>query len=94
MFGDISVGHTDELWSPSKDVSSSPLGPTSLSGESSDLPLGALRNSIDQSEIKAQHMLDPGQPFISGYENVKEISSHALRHHQQASLSTTPSIPG
>lgn len=83
----MSVGHTDELWSPSKDVSSIPLGPTSLSGESSDLPVGALRTSIDRSEIKAQYMLDPGQPFISGYEKMNEDSSHALQH-PQASLNT------
>ncbi|KAL8529189.1 hypothetical protein ACS0TY_006585 [Phlomoides rotata] len=88
VFGDMSVGHTDELWSPSKDVSSSPLGPTSLSRESSDMPLGALRTSIDRSEIKAQYMLDPGHHFISGYEKLNEISSHPPQHIQ------TPMIGG
>ncbi|KAL3829790.1 hypothetical protein ACJIZ3_018592 [Penstemon smallii] len=43
VFGDISGGNADELWSSSKDVTSSPHGP--LSGDSSDLPLGALRTS-------------------------------------------------
>lgn len=83
----MSVGHADELWSPSKDVTSSPLGPTLLSGDSSDLPLGALTTSIDQSEIKAQYMLDPSQPFISGFEKLNEITSHAPQD-VQASLDT------
>lgn len=83
----MSVGHADELWSPSKDVTSSPLGTTPLSGDSSDLPFGALRNSIDRSEIKAEYMLDANQPFISGYKKLNETTSHAPQE-VQASLET------
>lgn len=83
----MSVGHADELWSPSKDVTRSPLGTTPLSGDSSDLPFGALRTSIDQSEIKSDCMLDTGQPFISGYKKLNEATLHATQD-AQASLDT------
>ncbi|KAG8363698.1 hypothetical protein BUALT_Bualt19G0049500 [Buddleja alternifolia] len=87
IFGDLSVGNTDELWTSSKDVSSSPLGPTPLNGDSSDLALGPLRTSSDRSEIKAQYMLDPSQSFVSGYEKSNEITSHAPQN-LQASIDT------
>ncbi|KAI3445115.1 hypothetical protein Pfo_001780 [Paulownia fortunei] len=87
IFGDASVGNADELWSSSKDVTSSPLGSTPLSGDSSDLPLKALRTSIDRSEIKDQYMLDPSQSFISGYEKLNEITSDAPQD-VQASIDT------
>lgn len=83
IFGDASVGHADELWPSSKDVSSSPLGHTHLSGDSSDLRLGAL----DQSDKKAQQMPDPSQTFICGYEKVNEIAFQAPED-VQASIDT------
>ncbi|KAK4483548.1 hypothetical protein RD792_010747 [Penstemon davidsonii] len=43
IFGDISGGNADVLWPSPKEVTSSPHG--HLSGDSSDLPLGALRTS-------------------------------------------------
>ncbi|KAI3448808.1 hypothetical protein Pfo_005473 [Paulownia fortunei] len=82
IFGDMSVGNADELWSSSKDVTSSPLGPTPLPGDSSDLALGPLRTSSDRSEIKAHYMLDPSQSFISEYDKLNEISSHAPKNVQ------------
>ncbi|XP_011088416.1 protein LNK2 isoform X2 [Sesamum indicum] len=87
IFGDIGVGNTDELWSSSKDVTSSPLGPIPLSGDSSDLPLGALRTSTDRSESKAQYMLDPSQSFMSEYDKLNEITSHTPQD-VQASIDT------
>ncbi|KAK4411122.1 protein LNK2 [Sesamum angolense] len=87
IFGDIGVGNTDELWSSSKDVTGSPLGPTPLSGDSSDLPLGALRTSTDRSETKAQYMLDPSQSFMSEYDKLNEITSHTPQD-VQASIDT------
>lgn len=77
LFRDISVGNAGELWSSSKDITSSPAVPTPLSGDSSDSPLGALRNSADQSVIKTQYTQDPSQSFASAYDKVNEISSHA-----------------
>ncbi|KAL7120419.1 hypothetical protein ACP275_02G121500 [Erythranthe tilingii] len=77
IFGDSSVGNVDELWPSSKDVTSSPLGHNPLCGDSFDLQLGASRTSIDESEIKDQHMLDPSQSFISGYEKLNAIASQA-----------------
>ncbi|KAK6163037.1 hypothetical protein DH2020_002878 [Rehmannia glutinosa] len=76
IFGDISAGNADELWPSSKDVGSTPL-----SDDSSDLPIGAQRTSIDRS------MLDPNQSFISGYEKLNEITSHASQD-VQASIDT------
>ncbi|KAL8061904.1 hypothetical protein ABFX02_02G112900 [Erythranthe guttata] len=77
IYGDSSAGNVDELWPSSKDVTSSPLEHNPLCGDSFDLPLGALGTSIDESEIKDQHMLDPGQSFISGYEKLNAIASRA-----------------
>ncbi|KAL1535113.1 protein LNK2-like isoform X1 [Salvia divinorum] len=83
LFGNMSTGHDDELWSPSKDVTSSPLGTTPLSGDSTDPPFGALRAAIDQSEVKAEYMPDTSQTL--GYGKLKEITSHAPQD-VQASL--------
>lgn len=84
LFGNMSVGQADELWSPSKDVTSSPLGTTPLSGDSSDPPFGALRASIDQSEVKAdEYMLDSSQPL--GYKKPSENPSQ-VPQDVQASL--------
>ncbi|XP_057807826.1 protein LNK2 isoform X3 [Salvia miltiorrhiza] len=83
LFGNMSAGHADELWSPSKDVTSSPLGTTPLSGDSSDPQFGALRASIGQSEVKAEYMLDSSQTL--GYKKLNEITSHAPQD-VQASL--------
>ncbi|XP_042006917.1 protein LNK2-like isoform X1 [Salvia splendens] len=83
LFGNMSAGHDDELWSPSKDVTSSPLGTTPLSGDSTDPPFGALRAAINQSEVKAEYMPDTSQTL--GYEKPNETTSHAPQD-VQASL--------
>ncbi|XP_042009987.1 protein LNK2-like isoform X2 [Salvia splendens] len=83
LFGNMSTGNDDELWSPSKDVTSSPLGTTPLSGDSTDSPFGTLRSAINQSEVKAEYMPDTSQAL--GYEKLNEITSHAPQD-VQASL--------
>ncbi|GER28545.1 hypothetical protein STAS_04343 [Striga asiatica] len=52
IFGDLSVDNADELWPSSKDLTSSHIDSNPLSADSSDLPIGAFRNSVKQSEIK------------------------------------------
>ncbi|XP_047978162.1 protein LNK2 isoform X2 [Salvia hispanica] len=83
LFGNMGTGNDDELWSSSKDVTSSPLGTTPLSGDSTDSPFGALRSAINQSEVKAEYMPDTSQ--MLGYEKLNEITSHAPQD-VQASL--------
>lgn len=83
LFGNMSAGHDDELWSPSKDVTSSPLGTTPLSGDSTEPSFGALRAAINQSEVKAEYMPDTSQTL--GYEKLNEITSCAPQD-VQASL--------
>ncbi|XP_051152345.1 protein LNK2 isoform X2 [Andrographis paniculata] len=77
IFGDISVGNTDELWSSSKDIPGSPRVPTPLSGDSADSPLGALKNSVNQPVSNTQYTQDPSQSFASGYDKLNEITYHA-----------------
>lgn len=84
IFGDKIVGNVDELWSSSKDVTTSPLGPTPLPGDSSDLALRAPSTSSDRSEIRAQYM----QSFISGDDKLNEITSHTPED-VQASIDTS-----
>ncbi|KAL3622608.1 hypothetical protein CASFOL_034019 [Castilleja foliolosa] len=83
IFGDMSVGNADELWPLSKDVTA----------DSSDLPVGALRPSIEQSEMNARHMLDPSQSFISGYGKPNEIASPASQD-VQASIDSIKNCGG
>ncbi|KAH6824594.1 hypothetical protein C2S53_010408 [Perilla frutescens var. hirtella] len=73
IFGDMSVGHADELWSPSKDVTSSPIGTTPLSGDSSDLPFRALTTSNDLAEIKDEYMLDTSQPLQASLDIIEHF---------------------
>ncbi|PIN23488.1 hypothetical protein CDL12_03791 [Handroanthus impetiginosus] len=74
IFGDISVRNADELWSCSKDVTSSPPGPVSLCGDSSDLAIGPLRTLSDKLEFEAHYMLDPSQALVSECEKPNEIT--------------------
>ncbi|XP_047978164.1 protein LNK2 isoform X4 [Salvia hispanica] len=85
LFGNMGTGNDDELWSSSKDVTSSPLGTTPLSGDSTDSPFGALRSAINQSEVKAEYMPDTSQ--MLGYEKLNEITSHAPQDVQSPATS-------
>ncbi|XP_075500998.1 protein LNK2-like isoform X6 [Primulina tabacum] len=74
-------GSVDEPWLSSQGVTSrtSILMPTS--GDSSDMPLGAL-NSLDGSEIGAEFTLDCSHSFVSVNETFKEIKSHVGQDEQ------------
>ncbi|KAA8519141.1 hypothetical protein F0562_013385 [Nyssa sinensis] len=67
LFGHGTLGNADELWSSSKDATSTPEKSFPLSIDSPNLGLGPLRNKSEQFEIKTEYMLDQDQSFTTGY---------------------------
>ncbi|PON98818.1 agglutinin-like protein [Trema orientale] len=57
VFGHASLGHADELWSSSRDVSNSPV---KFSSELPSLSPNTLRNTSQQQEIKTEFVQEDG----------------------------------
>lgn len=54
IFGHVSLGSADGLWSSSKDVTNSPVKSFPLSEDSPSLELGALKNTSAHVEVKSE----------------------------------------
>lgn len=79
--GVVNGGSVDEPWLSSQVVTNRTSILTPTSGDSSDMPLGAL-NSLDRSVIGAEFTLDPSHSFVSVNETFNEIKSHVGQDKQ------------
>uniref|UniRef100_A0A5B6ZR00 Protein LNK2 n=1 Tax=Davidia involucrata TaxID=16924 RepID=A0A5B6ZR00_DAVIN len=82
LSGHVNLGNADELWSSSKDVTSTPEKSIPLSNEHPNLGLGALRKTSEQIEIKTECMLDQDQSFTPGYGKMDDPTSHCPQNVQ------------
>ncbi|OMP03633.1 hypothetical protein CCACVL1_02336 [Corchorus capsularis] len=80
LFGNVSLGTGDELWSSSKDVTNSPAKSFPTNVDSPNLGLGALRSTPEHLEVKREYEQQNSQSFTLGYANLDESSSHGLHH--------------
>lgn len=74
IFGHTSLPSTDELWSSTKDLPSSPEKHFPMSIESPNLGLGELRSTIENFETEEEYMLDQYHPFSRAYDEVNNIA--------------------
>ncbi|XP_022764807.1 protein LNK2-like [Durio zibethinus] len=80
IFGNVSLGSADELWSSSKEVTNSPgkCFPTTM--DSPNLGLGALRSTSESLEIKREYEQQDNQSFTLIYEELDGCTSHGLHN--------------
>lgn len=58
IFGHASLGNSDELWSSSKNVTTSPEKSLPLSVDSPSLVIGELKSTSEPPEVKADYLSD------------------------------------
>ncbi|KAA8537315.1 hypothetical protein F0562_026998 [Nyssa sinensis] len=82
IFGHVSLDNADELWSSSKDVTSTPEKSFPLSNNSPNSGLGALRSTSEQFGIKTEYVLDQDQSFTPGYGKMNDPAPHPPQNVQ------------
>ena len=76
IFGCGSLVNADELWSSSKDVTSSPEKSIPMSGDSPRLGLGSLRSTSEQFDVQGEYLSDQNQCFTPGQEKIILLTSN------------------
>ncbi|XP_070012740.1 protein LNK2 isoform X3 [Nicotiana tabacum] len=76
IFGDTSLPNTHDLWSSSKDVTSSSDKSVPLSIDSLSLALGSPRSPSERLEVKAEYRLDQEKSSTGDEENASDITSN------------------
>ncbi|XP_019248600.1 PREDICTED: protein LNK2 isoform X2 [Nicotiana attenuata] len=76
IFGDTSLPNTHDLWSSSKDVTSSSDKSVPLSIDSLSLALGSTRSPSERLEVKAEYRLDQEKSSTGDEENASDITSN------------------
>ena len=76
IFGNVSLGSADELWS--KEVTSSPGKSFPTTVDSPSLGLGSLRSTSDHLEIKREYEQQDNQPFTLSYGELDGSTSHGV----------------
>nr|XP_027096098.1 protein LNK2-like [Coffea arabica] len=76
IFGRGSLVNADELWSSSKDVTSSPEKSIPMSGDSPRLGLGSLRSTSEHFDVQGEYLSDQNQCFTPGHEKINLLTSN------------------
>ncbi|XP_027114132.1 protein LNK2-like isoform X1 [Coffea eugenioides] len=76
IFGCGSLVNADELWSSSKDVTSSPEKSIPMSGDFPCLGLGSLRSTSEQFDVQGEYLSDQNQCFTPGHEKINLLTSN------------------
>ncbi|KAF5733627.1 hypothetical protein HS088_TW16G00067 [Tripterygium wilfordii] len=79
IFGTVNLGDANELWSSSKDVTSSPLKSFPASVGSPSLGLGILKSAPEQFEIKREHVEVDDKSCTLGYGKPEIPAPHGLQ---------------
>ncbi|KAK6271472.1 hypothetical protein POUND7_008570 [Theobroma cacao] len=80
IFGNVSLGSADDLWSSSKEVTNSAAKSFPTTVDSPSLGLGALRSTSENLEVKREYEQQDNQPFTLSYEKLDGSTSHGLHH--------------
>ncbi|KAI6675964.1 hypothetical protein NL676_036760 [Syzygium grande] len=75
IFGQVNLDKADEIWSSSKDATSSPVRSFSLSAVSPVLISGALTTSSEILQVKTEYEHQDEQSFNLGYDKMNEPAS-------------------
>ncbi|XVF24413.1 hypothetical protein REPUB_Repub13aG0125800 [Reevesia pubescens] len=80
IFGNVSLGSADELWSSSKEVTNSEGKSFPMTMGSPSLGLGELRSASEHLEIKREYEQQDNQSFTLSYGKLDGSTSHALHN--------------
>ncbi|KAB2627428.1 hypothetical protein D8674_021046 [Pyrus ussuriensis x Pyrus communis] len=79
IFGNISLGNNEELWS-SRDATNSPIKAFPVSSDSQSFTSGAVTNASEHLEIKSDYMQKDDQSIIPGNGNMDYSTGHGLQN--------------
>lgn len=85
IFGNVSLGSADELWSSSQDVANSPVKTFPTSVDSRSLVSGGLRNASEQLENKTEYLQHDDQSFTICHGKTKDPVLHDMQNAQAIS---------
>lgn len=80
LFGNVSLGNADELWSSSKDVANSPVKPFPMSMGSPSLVSGELRNASEPFENKTSCLQHDDLSFTAAHGKIKDSALHDVQN--------------
>ncbi|ONI20756.1 hypothetical protein PRUPE_2G032000 [Prunus persica] len=80
IFGHASLANTDELWSSSRDATTSPIKAFPVSSDSPSFTSGALSNASEKLEIKTEYAQKDDESITPGYGKTNYSASHGLRN--------------
>ncbi|GMP41214.1 hypothetical protein CsSME_00011386 [Camellia sinensis var. sinensis] len=80
IFGQVSLGNSNQPWLSSKNVTGTPEKSSPSSMDSLRLGLGASRSTSGHFEVKTEYLQDQDQFFIHGYGKMSYLTSHAQRN--------------
>lgn len=80
IFGHASLGNTDELWSSSRDATTSPIKAFPVSSDSPSFTSGALSNASEKLEIKTEYAQKDDESITPGYGKTNYSASHGLQN--------------
>ncbi|XP_048134555.1 protein LNK2-like isoform X3 [Rhodamnia argentea] len=75
IFGEVNLDNADEIWSSSKDATSSPVKSFSVSADCPGLISGALTSSSEILQVKTEYEHQDEQSFNLGYDKMNEPAS-------------------
>ncbi|KAF8043047.1 hypothetical protein BT93_A1402 [Corymbia citriodora subsp. variegata] len=75
IFGQVNLDNADEIWSSSKDATSSPVRSFSISADSPGLISGALTSSSEILQVKTEFEHQDEQAFNLGYDKMNKPAS-------------------
>lgn len=89
IFGQANLDKADEIWSSSKDATSSPVRSFSISANSPGLISGALTSSSEIPQVKTEYEHQDEQSFNLGYDKMNEPASISF---QQRNATVEPVV--
>ncbi|XP_059430332.1 protein LNK2 [Corylus avellana] len=80
IFGNVSLGGADELWSSSKDVANCPVKIFPTSADSPSLVSGELRNASEQLENKTEYLQHDDLSFTIDHGEINDLALHDMQN--------------
>ncbi|XP_068328655.1 protein LNK2-like isoform X1 [Pyrus communis] len=84
IFGNVSLGNADELWSSTRDAADSPIKAFPVSSDSPSFTSGAVTNASEYLEIKTDYIQKDNQSITPGYGKMDYSASYGLQNAHAA----------
>lgn len=84
IFGNVSLGNADELWSSTRDATDSPIKAFPVSSDSPSFTSGAVTNASEYLEIKTDYIQKDNQSITPGYGKMDYSAGYGLQNPHAA----------